>query len=213
MARLGRGEKKKLSTINPRCYFINLPSSVERRNKTVKNLRRANVKAKRWEGTTAQGLTPKGHLNEREIATIHSHKSLLEHAYNSGYECVFILEDDVDFCDDFNYKLNLCLNELPDNWDALHLGGYSPSGCVVNYSPMLNRSIKTWGGYGYIVNRKAIPTLIEEISKELTQVDTHYTWIMHKMNWFKTKEMLVYHLPGFSEINQANRDIKELYKI
>lgn len=77
---------------------------------------------------------------------------------------------------------------------------------------MLNRSLKTWGGYAYLVNRKAIPKLIDEISKELTQVDTHYTWIMYQMNWFKSKEMLVYHLPGYSEINKEYRDIKELYK-
>jgi len=81
----------------------------------------------------------------------------------------------------------------------------------LNYSGLLSRSIKTWGGYAYIVNRKAIPKLIAEISKELTQVDTHYTWIMKDMNWFKTKEMLVYHLPGYSDINEAHRDIKELY--
>lgn len=140
-----------------------------------------------------------------------SHKSLLEHASTLDVEAVLIMEDDIDFCDDFNYKLNLCLNELPENWDALHLGGYSPSGCLIHYSPMLNRSIKTWGGYGYIVNKKSIPKLIEEISKELTQVDTHYTWIMHSMNWFKTKEMLIYHLPGYSEIDRKKRDIKELY--
>jgi hypothetical protein len=36
---------------------------------------------------------------------------------------------------------------------------------------------------------------------------------MNDMNWFKTTEMLVYHLPGYSDINQEFRDIKELNKI
>lgn len=101
--------------------------------------------------------------------------------------------------------------DLPEDWDCLHLAGYSPQNCLINYSGLLYRSIKTWGGYAYIVNCKAIPKLLEEINKELTQVDTHYTWIMKDMNWFKTKEMLVYHLPGYSDINQEFRDIKELY--
>ena len=103
--------------------------------------------------------------------------------------------------------------DLPDNWDCLHLGGYSPPNCLVHHSPLLNKSLRTWGGYGYIVNRKAIPKLLEEINKEQMQVDTHYTKIMDEMNWFKSKEMLVYHLPGYSEIEQTHRDIKELYKI
>lgn len=101
--------------------------------------------------------------------------------------------------------------ELPEDWDCLHLGGYSPQGALINYSARLNKSLKTWGGYAYIVNRRAIPKLLDEIEKEVTQVDTHYTWIMPQLNWFKTKEMLVYHLAGYSNINEEYRDIKELY--
>lgn len=136
----------------------------------------------------------------------------MEHAYNSGYERVFILEDDIDFCPDFKYKLACAMSELPDNWDCLHLAGNSPLDCLQPYSSLLHKCIKSWGGYAYIVNRKAIPKLIETISQEQAQVDTYYTWIMKDMNWFKTKEMLVYHLPGYSDINEAYRDIKELYK-
>jgi hypothetical protein len=94
----------------------------------------------------------------------------------------------------------------------LHLGGYSPPNELSYYTNLLYRSKKTWGGYAYIVNRKAIPYLINEIEKEQTQVDTHYTRIMSDLKWFKTVEMLVYHLPGYSTILKTNRDIKELYK-
>ncbi len=118
----------------------------------------------------------------------------------------------MDFCENFNYRLKLALLDLPEDWDCLHLGGYSPPTCLEHYSPLLWRSLKTWGGYGYIVNRKAIPKLLSEIRKETAQVDTHYTNIMCEMKWFKSKEMLVYHLPGYSEIEQKYRDIKELYK-
>ncbi len=67
------------------------------------------------------------------------------------------------------------------------------------------------GVIGCWLFEKPVPKLIEELNKEQTQVDTHYTWIMKDMNWFKCKEMLVYHLPGYSEINENFRDIKELY--
>lgn len=102
--------------------------------------------------------------------------------------------------------------ELPEDWDGLHLAGTSPVGCLNHYSNSLNKCIKSWGGYAYIVNRKALHILIDLISGELTQVDTYYTWIMKDLNWFKTKEMLVYHLPGHSDIEEKHRDIKSLYK-
>lgn len=102
--------------------------------------------------------------------------------------------------------------ELPEDWDALHLGGYSPIGSLKYYSPKLNRCLKSWGGYGYILNKKVIPKLIELIKGEATQIDTYYTLIMHELKWFKTKEMLVYHLPGYSDINQEYRDLQDLYE-
>lgn len=152
-------------------------------------------------------------MKATEIAALRSHKSILEYALENKLERIFILEDDVDFCKDFMYRLGLAMSELPEDWDCLHLGGYSPDGCLPHYSPLLSRSLKTWGGYAYIVNLKAIPKLLEEISQEQLQVDTHYTRIMPQMKWFKTKEMLVYHLPGYSDIEQKHRDIKELYVI
>lgn len=104
------------------------------------------------------------------------------------------------------------MSQLPDDWDGLHLGGDSPPEFLKNYSPSLNRCLKSWGGYAYILNRKVIPKLIDLISGERTQIDTYYTWIMKDLNWFKTKEMLVYHLPGYSDIEETYRDLKGLYK-
>lgn len=104
------------------------------------------------------------------------------------------------------------MSQLPENWDGLHLAGDSPSGSLINYSPALYKCLKSWGGYAYIVSRRVIPKLIELISGEQTQVDTYYTWIMKDLNWFKSKEMLVYHLPGYSDIEETHRDLKSLYK-
>lgn len=146
-----------------------------------------------------------------EIAALRSHKSLLQHCLDKGYESVLILEDDVDFPDNFLTALAYVMKELPDDWDGLHLGGYSPSEGLKHYSPLLHKCYQSWGGYGYMVRLKAIPRLIELISPEKTQVDTYYTKIMPELQWFKTKEMLVMHLPGYSDIMQREVDYKILY--
>lgn len=146
-----------------------------------------------------------------EIAALRSHKAILERSLSLGLESVFILEDDVDFAPGFQQLLSACMKELPDNWDGLHLGGYSPNGSLNNYSPMLNKSLATWGGYGYIVSKRVIPLLIETISQEKTQVDTYYARLMPQLNWFKSKIMLVKHLPGHSTIQNKHVDYKDLY--
>ena len=118
----------------------------------------------------------------------------------------------MDFAPNFKQRLAHCLLQLPENWDALHLGGYSPHGELINYSSLLVKCNKSWGGYGYIVNKRAYQKLINLLDGAQTQVDTYYTWVMSEMNWYKTREMLVYHLAGYSDINQEYRDIKDLYK-
>jgi GR25 family glycosyltransferase involved in LPS biosynthesis len=146
-----------------------------------------------------------------EIATLRSHKAILQHSLNLGLESVFILEDDVDFTDEFLNKLNDCLSELPENWDGIHLGGYSPLGSTVNYSIFLNKCFASWGGYGYIVNKKAIPIILDKIKEEEMQIDTYIASLMPNLNWFKSKEKLVLHPPNQSTILNKWVDYKELY--
>ena len=128
-----------------------------------------------------------------------------------GLESVFILEDDVDFAEDFKNKLGRCMAELPSDWDGLHLGGESPSGSLIHYSPNLYKCLASWGGYGYIVNKRVIPKLIELISQEKMPVDTYYARFMSQLKWYKSKEMLVKHLAGYSTIQQKHVDYKHLY--
>lgn len=146
-----------------------------------------------------------------EIATLRSHKSIYENALLMGYSAIVIFEDDVDFCDRFKDKLNDCLAELPENWDGLHLGGYSPNGNCKNFSLMLNRCFASWGGYGYVLNCKIIPRLLEEVKEEKKQIDTYIAHLMPQLNWFKTKEKLVLHPPNQSTILNKWVDYKELY--
>lgn len=93
----------------------------------------------------------------------------------------------------------------------MHLAGFSPDG-TYHYSNSLNKCITSWGGYAYLVNKKAYKKLIDTISEERLQVDTYYTKIQKDMKWFKAKEMLVYHLAGISDVEGVYRDLAFLRK-
>lgn len=126
-------------------------------------------------------------------------------------ERVFVLEDDVDFPDNFLPVLHQTMKELPEDWDGIHLGGYSHTNHLHSYSAMLNRCYRSCGGYGYIVRAKAIPKILERTSNLNKQFDINLADLMPELNWFKSKIMLVKHLPGFSDIQGRNVDYKELY--
>lgn len=135
----------------------------------------------------------------------------MEHALAEGLERVFILEDDVDFPDNFMTLLNETIKQLPEDWDGIHLGGYSHTNHLDYYSGMLYRCYRSCGGYGYIVRSKAIPKILEKTNNSNKQFDINLADLMPELKWFKSKIMLVKHLPGFSDIQGRHVDYKELY--
>tara|TARA_B110000259_G_C14033077_1_gene407704 strand:+ start:1302 stop:3419 length:2118 start_codon:yes stop_codon:yes gene_type:complete len=89
-----------------------------------------------------------------------------------------VLEDDLDFVDDFKNKLNLCISKIEkENWDILYLGHHLWKECVDDnvYSNSLEPTIKQYnrmesmkismgGTGGYLINKKGAEKLLEFIN-------------------------------------------------
>ena len=56
---------------------------------------------------------------------LNSHRNILNKIKLEKNGMTIILEDDVEICSDFTEKLNSILDNLPDNWDLLYLGGWN----------------------------------------------------------------------------------------
>jgi len=52
-----------------------------------------------------------------------SHLRIIEDAISRGVESVFLLEDDAMFVDDFAARYRQFMADVPDDWDAIYLGG------------------------------------------------------------------------------------------
>lgn len=115
---------------------------------------------------------------------------------------VLILEDDAAFRDEFDNRLQLALNELPDNWDALWMGG-----TVVKcepYSAVLKRLWQSTGGYCILMRETMYDACIEILETEKFQADVSYMKIQSKFNVFRTVSNLILHKPGWSTIQKIN---------
>ena len=64
-----------------------------------------------------------------------SHRRLMEVIKEKGNGMTLILEDDCDFLEE--QKLDVYLNELPEDWDLLYLGGINQD-APESYSPHLD---------------------------------------------------------------------------
>lgn len=119
-----------------------------------------------------------------------------------------MLEDDIQFRENFDTLLESALSELPEDWDALWLGGTVNK--VRPYSASLKRLQAGTGGYGVLFKETMYPKLIEILKKEMYQADVSYMKLQPEFNCFRTVQNLVLHKAGFSTIQKRHVDYPSL---
>lgn len=132
-----------------------------------------------------------------ELGCLISHYNVLSKT-KSKY--TLVLEDDFELCENFDSKLQQCLDELPADFNALWLGGRT-IGDKKDYSKNLYSIKAITGTYGYIVNAKFIPALLRALARQNKLADYAMSSVFE--NVYKSKENLVKHRNGFSEIKQT----------
>lgn len=142
-----------------------------------------------------------------------SHRAVLKLAIEKKHSSILILEDDIIFCDNFKNELKKCLNELPDDWDALHLNGTDhPLQKASYYSPNLLKVSYTTGAFGVLINSSIFQNLLDCSKDEDKENDVYFAEIQNRLNWFKCAKKLVLHPPNYSEINGIFVNYKHLYE-
>lgn len=166
-------------------YWINTPRRHDRRTTMLKRLLESGIDAERSVAIDGDLLrymmTPENRENHRfYVACLLSHLHVLNTAYESGYEHILILEDDVRIHKDSDQMFSTFL-ETPiiknNDWDMLYFG-YIPvshDNTKWDYSliihegipdspGILNANSHYTGAYAYAVNRKMMKYLLDNLS-------------------------------------------------
>lgn len=118
-------------------------------------------------------------LQKGEISVTLSHIAALKHAQIMKYENVIILEDDVVICEDWEKRLEILVNSLPDDWEYVYLSGHSDYIKIPHFDePTIMDAPKMIGAFAYLVNKKGIEKLIKYCGEMVTTYDD---MIMHKI--------------------------------
>lgn len=118
-----------------------------------------------------------------------------------------VLEDDFELCENFDQELKKCFDELPEDFEALWLGGRLIERGV-EYSENLLKITKTTGAYGYLVHRRFIGKALEALKKENRLAD----WALSSVfdNVYRSKKNLIKHRDGFSILKGKEVSYKDL---
>ena len=141
------------------------------------------------------------------LGCLDSHKRLLEQSLTSNVDAVLVFEDDVELCDDFKNKFYEIINSLPQDWDLIYFGGW---GQVRKFTEKLNKAIKVFTTHSYLINKKFIPVILEQLNKKIEyQVDVSFIQIQSQNNCFITNPPLCGQKKGYSDIVNKNTEYSE----
>jgi hypothetical protein len=166
---------KNLSLINhiDTIYWINLESSIYRKNKMIhilSNFSIPNVRINAYDGSFEENIHLKYFHSDsseypkytnKEYAILLSHLTTIEVSYQSylnekkQYGISLICEDDLslDFINYWKYDIEHIVKNAPEDWEILMLGYFSLN---INRKNLYEKWNNEWSAISYLVNHKNI---------------------------------------------------------
>jgi GR25 family glycosyltransferase involved in LPS biosynthesis len=183
-------------------YYINLDTRPDRNKHIQLQLYRHNLSANRL--TAIRGN--KGH--DAMVACKKSHQSIIETARNLKHNNICVLEDDVIFDDNFLNMADICVSNIPDDWDLLFLGHCFSKPYTEAISRMIYRPINIFCTHCYCVHKKAYDTIIEYLSNTkylYMPIDHIYNYLhqKHILNMYMCYPSIANQIPNISDIGQG----------
>lgn len=198
-------------------YCINLAKRSERWESAKKQFLNNNIIAVRYGAIDGNQYDSVNGLKPGELGCLLSHLNILKECQKNNIENVLITEDDVEFCDDFNFKFFEYIKELP-KWDILYLGAnHGLCNPYENNPPIkltehVYKVLHAYSTHAYAVNKSCYQYLIDHISKSTNSLDVMYSKIQKNLEVYVFRPHLAWQSEGYSDILETNVDYSFLKK-
>ncbi len=198
-------------------YIINLEQSKKRLKFISQQLSKAKIDFIRFNAIDGRklntdalyedGTVSAKWLKKGQIGVAMSHITLWKTIKNWEEDAAIIFEDDVFVPPDFWKKLKIIEKELPDNWDMVFLGGTSIIGNrysknLITPTREATKGLYNTGFFAYMVNKKALNTLMEKSKPLVTAIDNQVKdYAFKHLNIFYANPQLITHNYNLSSDN------------
>lgn len=214
--------------------FINLDHRTDRLAHMQAQLAKIGLSAERTRGLLPHEVNQPDHktavMQVRTPGAIgchYSQVSVIQKAYELG-KSALVMEDDLVFCNDFNRRMDIVENFLNTHeWDVFWLGGtyhipaqwhsrqHNPDLQMCKCSlgvdhaetdnPHIRRTYGIWSTYGYIVNYKSIPKILELLDQNVYRsmgIDWLFILLQPELNTFCFNPGMVKQYDNISDIGR-----------
>ena len=193
----------RLNDIFDRIVVINLDSRTDRLEAFDEQAKKYGIEYIRFPAVVADPpkLPPTWACKE-------SHLTVIKDAVKDGVKRLFVFEDDAQFVDNFNEKLEEIYNRLPEHWDMFYLGAWHL--VFEKYTEGLVKMIENYSAHAYGIDQKFLPVALSQYSIP-RPVDVCYSLKHPHIKAYCAKPALVGQTPGYSDIEKEYRDVTDKY--
>jgi len=192
-------------------YCINLEHRTDRWKKCTKEFERIGLDVERIEAINGHtcGLQasdpPKNWMKMRAggVGCALSHVKILKRAKAEGFKNVLALEDDIEFCENFNEEIAAYLPLVPNDWDVIYVGGnHTPDSRIGPPQDMggFLKCIFTQTTHFIATNHTIYDLIIQEALKLNMVIDLVYAVQQQKINAYSSLKKLAWQVDGYSDI-------------
>lgn len=204
---------------NIKIYVVNLKKDIERWNVIKNDADKQNLNIVRFDAVDGRKInlnTPKYNhmfqshkLKAGQKGCALSHITLWNKIKNDNHDIIIVLEDDAIIPKNFNVKLNKYLNQAPNNWDMIILGGNRFKGKYYSKNlikPVIN-PYGNWGTFGYMIKKNTANKLLENCRVMKTTIDHHLNLNFYSQNevYFCNPQIIKHDYNYYSNILQKVR--------
>jgi GR25 family glycosyltransferase involved in LPS biosynthesis len=189
-------------------YICHWNKLVERKTHTLEQLSKNNITnfsfvelydIDSWNKQEIQNEYPKvfgktnrdkRYLKLSEISLLLKHTWAIKDAYDKKYESIMMLEDDVEFCDNFTYYFNNFKKQLPIFWDCCWVGS-----CCGIHIQNIKKNVNVYPALSsrcthcYLLNESGINKIVNHLNNIDTGIDWYFNDIIPKLGlnafWFE----------------------------
>ena len=190
-------------------FCVNLDNRTDRWNASEKQFKKIDLKVERVSGVNGFEEPPAS-IRPGEVGCLKSHLKVFEIAKERGLKSFLMLEDDVEFSDNFHERFNTIEPQLK-SYEMLYFGSNPHSGERHEVSPNLNRITYTYAAHCVIFKESCFDDIINQLRGPLlSPVDVVYGKQQVVHTAYSIKPALAWQIKDFSDINQEIVDYQFL---
>lgn len=194
-------------------FCINLNCRFDRKQRCEEIFKKYDLRAEFFPAIDGKNLNIKTKIKSGHVGCCLSHREIYRKFSNSNWNNILILEDDVEFVEDFVDLFDLYYREVPNDWHLLYFGGNHNNTTKNMISDHIHKLHNTYTTHCYLLNRKAIPFLLTEFDDcniYTQEVDVHLSNIQKRISCYGFIPHLAWQRASFSDIEEGYRDYKIL---